>query len=65
MTGIETVRYRSITGPYNGPVQAQNDRNDKRTGSVSVRNKRYDQKTNTAAAYFKLTARPAPLLGMP
>ena len=55
MTGIETVRYRSITGPYNGPVQAQNDRTIKgperyrpeMTGTVKGP-EREGPKTNTA-----------------
>ena len=53
MTGIETVRYRSITGPYNGPVQAQNDRNDKRTGTVPARNDRNGKRTGTGRTQNK------------
>ena len=48
-----------MTGTIKGPEQYLSETNGTVKGT-----ERYDLKTNTAAAYFKLIARPAPPLGM-
>ena len=48
-----------MTGTIKGPEQYLSETNGTVKGT-----ERYDLKTNTATAYFKLMARPAPPLGM-